>query len=126
MPTSTALALIIASDVPTIFCYLYTSRLVIGISTEIVTGVTHGIPIPTTWRWKMIDKWLYVVAAGVAACAIAATVNVKIATAATDEGVKTVAYLVAFFGALIALSWLLHAVSDFIYLRSVLREANRD
>lgn len=126
MSNSAALALIVAADLLTWFGYLYTSKLMLALSAEIVTGVTRGIPIPMAWRRKMVEKWTYVVAAGVTCCAIVAAVNLKIASATSDEGVKTLAYIGVFIGALVAIGWALAAAMDVRYFQSVLRQAEAD
>jgi len=74
----------------------------------------------------MIEKWTYVVASGVSSCAIVAAVNLKIGSATSDEGVKTLAYLGVFIGALVAIGWSLAAAMDVSYFRSILREAEAD
>jgi len=127
MSDSTAIALIIASFFPGGFLVFWMSKLANDVGAEIVAGVIRGNPMPTKQRWLVFyQTWLGYVSGTVGACVLAAAVNVQIAAHVTDTGVETVAYLAAFFFALIAFSWLLSGVSEFIYYRSVLRQAEAD
>jgi len=127
MSDSTALALIIASFFPGGFLVFYLTKMANDISHEIVAGVVRGSPASTTYRWILLyQTWLGYALAAMGACVFVAALNVKIAVQATDRGVEAVAYLAAFFFALIAFSWLVGAVSELIYYRSVLRQAEAD
>ena len=127
MSSSTALALIIASTLAGLYCFQYISNLANEVAAEVITGVVRGNPVPTKWRWLMLhQQWVPYAASAMACGAAVAAVNVTIADHATDAGVKPLAYLIAFLGAVAALGWVLTGVSEFIYFRSVLRQAEAD
>jgi len=127
MSNSTAIALIIASGFSGLFCVQYISKMANDLASEIVTGVTQGNSVPIKWRWLMLNQFWVPYAITAVGCAVGiAAVNMKIAEYAADAGVKPLAYLVAFFGVVYASGWLLTGASEYVYFRSVLRQAEAD
>jgi hypothetical protein len=127
MSNTAALALVVASFFPGAFLVFYMSKMANDVGNELVAGVIRGNPMPIKHRWLVLyQTWLGYVSGTVGACVLAAAVNVQIAAHVVETGVETVAYLAAFFFALIAISWLLSGVSEYLYYRSVLSEAEAE
>lgn len=127
MSNEVALALMAGSIFPGYLGYMYTAKLANALTVQIVSGVADGVPMPAEWRWRLLyGRWVYYVAVGVGISFVVAAFNFKVARFATDGGVQAVAYLVAFFGTLVAVGWMVASISELTYYRRVLRETTKD
>jgi len=103
--------------------FFYVSKMGQDVATEVVTGVAMGVPISLKFRrMALYEKWVSCAMGAFGTAVFLAIINVEIAEYATDPGIKPVAYMLAFFGALGALSWLVFGFSQFLHHRAVLLE----
>ena len=127
MSNSAALALIAASTFIGTFVYFYTTKLANDTADEIVMGVIRGVPISKRHRSTLLYQNWFGYLTGAVVCGIfSGILNVRIAAIVSDENVKSVAYVAAVIGFGAAAFWVASAVSDFLYYRSVLSQAEAD
>jgi hypothetical protein len=128
MSNAAALALTIASMFVGWIGYMRGSKFAHEIATEIVTGTAHNapLPLPAAWRWRLLyGRWIFFPISISGLSAFVAAVNMKTANLVSDPGVKLVADFAAFFGASVAVGYLLHGGLEFLHLRGILRDSSR-
>jgi hypothetical protein len=127
MPTSTALALLVATSFVGFLCFPYVSRMANDTGHQVVTGVVDGKSVPLSYRWILLHQiWVSNVLIAVAAVSFTVVVGVYVARHVAEPGVRLIAYFGAFLGGTGAFSWVVAGVSEFLYFRSVLRQAEAD
>jgi hypothetical protein len=127
MSASIALALITANFFLGWTFFFYISRMAQEVAVEVVTGVAMGVPISMKFRRiRLYEKWVSCALGAFGSAVYITIINVKIAEYATDVGIKPVAHMLAFFGAIGALGWLAFGLSQFLHHRSALLGTKRD
>jgi len=92
----------------------------------IVTGVLEGVAIPIEHRrYKLVNTWTRAMGAAIGYQTIMAIGGVVLARTVSGEEVQTFAYLVAFFSAVGAVTWIEQGIVGYFRLSSVLRKAEQ-
>lgn len=124
MPTSTALALVIATFSSLMFLYMYVTRNTNDLGAQISSGVVGGVPVSAKTRSIMLyQMWGSHVAGLVAFGVVLAVASIEIAGEVSDTGVRRLSYLTAVIGAYASLHWLLNGILTFLHYRSLVRDA---
>ena len=126
MSDSVALALAIANFFVGFFCFLWSSKLAGDIAVRVELGVIDGLPMSTKGRWVLLhSSWVGYVLAAIAAGLLSALVSMGIAAHTTSEHVKVISHVNAVIGAVASFGWMANGVSEYVYYRSVVRQAER-
>jgi len=127
MSVSTAIALIIASFFPALFCFLYAVKRTGDIFDETVTGVIAGNPIPMKFREIRFYTLSMAYALAATVCEIGTSLlNLRIAQQVADADIKALAHVFMAIAAIAAVGALASYALALLYVLSVFRETPRD
>jgi len=127
MSVSTAIALIIASFFPALFCFLYAAKMTGDIFDETVTGVVAGNPMPMKFRQIRFYTLSMTYALSATVCEIGtALLNLRIAQQVADADVKALAHVFMAIAAIAAAGALAATALASLYVLSRFRESTGD
>lgn len=127
MSSAVALALVTTSAFFGLAAHLKVVQLANQLAGEVASGIVDGAPIPREFRLIILYlKWTFLPPAGAAAGFAVAAINITIALHVTDDSVAWLSYLFVLMGSCVAVGWLVGGLLEFIYLRTLLREAPRE
>lgn len=127
MSTSVSLALTIATLFAGGASFGYLSRLAETSATELVSGASKGAALPLKYRWTLLHQyWLNygLTATFVALFGAAALLVIREHT--PDPKVQLLALFGAFLGGVASFAWAIDGIAEYVYYRSVLRQAAKD
>lgn len=106
---------------------MYVTKMTNDLAVQIVTGIMDGSPISTQQRrFLLYQTWAGYAVALVGLGIFLAAAQTQLAGSVADESVKTLGWLAAIVAALGSVNWLLNGAAEFLYYRSVVREAEAD
>jgi hypothetical protein len=115
---------LVANTLVGVYLVIHFSTLAVHVATEIVTGVSGGIPLPLKYRWLLLNQtWLMYTLAAFATAALGTMVNFALAGYVTGSKLEVVALAAVFLGAAVCLAVITAGVFEYAYYRSVLRQA---
>lgn len=127
MSTSTGIALLVAANFAAFFGNFYVAKLANAAAAQVATGVVRAVPVPTEFRSILLHQvWVGYIGGGVICMVFDGFLNLRIAALVTDQNVRALAHAVAFVTFTGAFFWLLKALTEYVYYRSLLRRSERN
>ena len=125
MSTGVSLALTIATLLAGVAVFGFFSRLAETSATELVSGASKGTALPLKYRWTLLHQyWLNYALTAMFVSVFGALALLAIREHTPAPNVQLLALFGAFLGGVASFAWAIDGIAEYIYYRSVLREAS--
>jgi phage shock protein PspC (stress-responsive transcriptional regulator) len=122
-----AIVLIMVIGLAHFYVFILLDRMRKERENEIITGVIGGVAVSTRYRWlSLYTSWISPATMQLGISVLMVIVYLVMAENVDDEGVRLVAYSVAFFGSIGVLGSLMMSALGYVHLASVVRQAESD